>query len=42
MTLFQAPEYDPRRDKRRKQIIVIAIVVALLVTYVGWTFRHWR
>ena len=42
MTLFQAPEYDPKRDKRRKQIIVIAIVVALLLTYVGWTFRHWR
>ena len=42
MTLFQAPEYDPRRDKRRKQIIIIAVLVILLLAYLGWTFRHWR
>ena len=42
MTLFQAPEYNPRRDQRRKQIIIIAVLFVLLLAYLGWTFRNWR
>ena|SRR5579872_2065492 len=42
MTLFEAPEYDASREKRKK-IIAIALLVLLLVAGVlAWEFRHWR
>jgi len=42
MTLFQAPQYDPNRDKRRRLVIGIIVFAVLLLAYFGWTFRHWR
>ena len=42
MTLFQAPTYDPSRDKRRKQIIIVAVLCILLLAYLGYHFRNWR
>lgn len=42
MTLFEAPQYDPQRDKRRRMVIAIIVFAVLLLAYLGWTFRHWR
>ena len=42
MTLFEAPQYDPRRERRRKQIIGIAVLCFLILAYVGYHFRYWR
>ena len=42
MTLFQAPQYDPQRDKRRRLLIAIIVFAVLVLAYVGWEFRHWR
>jgi hypothetical protein len=42
MTIFQAPKYDPARERRRRNIVIISIVVVLVLAGVGWYFRHWR
>jgi hypothetical protein len=39
-TLFEAPPYDPRRDKRRNTIIVVAVVAVLAVAALGYLFRN--
>jgi hypothetical protein len=40
-TLFEAPEYDPRREKRRKQQIAGAIVLVIILLGIGWIFRNY-
>jgi hypothetical protein len=41
MTLFEAKEYDPSRDRKRRNLIISVIVVAVLVAALAWHFRYW-
>ena len=40
-TLFQAPAYDPRRERRRKVVLAIVAVALLAAGGLVWRFRHW-
>ena len=39
-TLFEAPPYDPQRDRRRKTIIAAVIVALLVIGGLGYFFRN--
>jgi hypothetical protein len=41
MTLLDAPQYDPARDRRRLVKIIGAIVVVLVLAGLAWFFRYW-
>jgi hypothetical protein len=41
MTIFQAPEYDVRKARRRNMIISAVVVVVLVLGVVGFLFRNW-
>ena len=41
MTLLDAKEYDYARDHRRKRRIISAIVLVLVLLFIGWWFRYW-
>jgi len=41
MTLFEAPQYDPRRARRRKQLIAAAILGVIVLAALAWIFRNW-
>lgn len=41
MTLLDAKEYDPGKDRQRRKRISLAIVLVLIVLLVGWWFRYW-
>ncbi len=41
MTLLDAREYDPEKERKRKRRIISAIIVVLLVAALGWWFRYW-
>jgi len=41
MTLLDAEAYDPRRDRRRRIKTASAVVVILLLTWIGWMYRNW-
>ncbi|HET8668585.1 MAG TPA: hypothetical protein VFM10_11435 [Terriglobales bacterium] len=40
-TILTAPQYDPRREKRKKQIIAAIILVVLGIAALGYAFRNW-
>jgi hypothetical protein len=40
-TIFQAPEYDPRRERRRKQLVAVAVLVVLLLAALAYLYRNW-
>ena len=40
-TLFQAPAYDPARERRRKRVVVVVIVAAVLAVIIFVRFRNW-
>ncbi len=40
-TLFEAPPYDPRRERRRKIKITVIIVVAIAVAVLLYLNRYW-
>jgi hypothetical protein len=42
MTLLDAREFDPAKERKRKTRIVLAILIALVVLSLGWWFRYWR
>jgi hypothetical protein len=39
-TLFEAPPYDPRRERRRNTILITAIVAVLVIGALGYLFRN--
>jgi len=41
MTLLDAKEYDPARERRKKIKIASAVVLILIVAAVGWEYRYW-
>ena len=41
MTLLDAREYHPERERRKRIRIISAIVVSLLLGFLGWWFRYW-
>jgi hypothetical protein len=41
-TLFEAPPYDPAKERRKKLKIAIIIAVIVVVGIVIWTHRYWR
>ncbi|HEX9256405.1 MAG TPA: hypothetical protein VF938_12710 [Candidatus Angelobacter sp.] len=40
-TLFQAPQYDPGRERRRRQIIAAIAVLVVLLGMLAYLFRNW-
>lgn len=41
MTLLDAKEYDPEKERRKKVRIISAIVFVLLAAFFLWWFRYW-
>ena len=41
MTLLDAKEYDPRRDRRRRLQISTTIFFVLVIAFFAWNFRYW-
>jgi hypothetical protein len=41
MTLLDAKEYDPEKDRRKKVRIISAIIFLLLAGFFLWWFRYW-
>jgi hypothetical protein len=41
MTLLDAKQYDPERDRRRNKRIVLSVLVILVLLLLGWWFRYW-
>ena len=41
MTLLDAQQYDESRDRRRKGIIIAAIITGLLLAWVGFHLRNY-
>jgi hypothetical protein len=42
MTIFQAKEYDPRVERRRRMYGIAGIIVIALVAFLIYHFRNWR
>ncbi|MBV9608051.1 MAG: hypothetical protein JO187_00715 [Acidobacteria bacterium] len=40
-TLFEAPKYDPGRERRRNLLIVVVISVAVLAAITAYLNRNW-
>ncbi|MFB3915116.1 MAG: hypothetical protein ACE14M_00180 [Terriglobales bacterium] len=40
-TLFEAPQYDPVREKRRKQKIAGALALLIILIGIAWLFRNY-
>jgi hypothetical protein len=40
-TLFEAPQYDPARERRRKRVIGIIIFAVVVLAVGAWKFRYW-
>jgi hypothetical protein len=41
MTLLDAKEYDPEKERRKKVRIISAVVCLLLAGFFLWWFRYW-
>jgi hypothetical protein len=41
MTIFEAKQYDPAKERRKRIIIVSGIVLVIVLAIFGWRFRHW-
>jgi hypothetical protein len=41
MTLLDAKEYDPARDRKRKKRIISSTTTFLIVLALAWWFRYW-
>ncbi len=40
-TLFEAPPYDPKRERRRNTILAVAIAAVLILAALGYLFRNY-
>ena len=41
MTLLDAKEYDPGKDRKKRKRIIFAFALVLIGLSVGWWFRYW-
>lgn len=41
MTLFQAPEYDPRKARRRKIIVSAVVAVVIVLGIIAFMYRNY-
>lgn len=41
MSLLDAPEYNPARERRRKIQIIGGVIVVLVLAILAWTLRYW-
>ena len=41
MTLLDAKEYDPQKERKTRVRIISAIVALLVLAFLGWWFRYW-
>ena len=41
MTLLDAKEYDPEKERRKRVRIISAIAILLLAVFFLWWFRYW-
>ena len=41
MTLMDAKQYDPTRDRRRRNLIITSIVLVLILGWVAYHFRYY-
>jgi hypothetical protein len=41
MTLLDAKEYDPTGERKRRTRIITAIVLLVILAFLGWWFRYW-
>ncbi|SRR5579871_6426163 len=41
MTLLDARQYDPERERKRNRRIVITVLIILIALFLGWWFRYW-
>ena len=42
MTLLNAPPYDPRRARRKKELLAAGLLSLVLVTLLTYRFWNWR
>ena len=42
MSLMDAPEYDPSRERRRRMKIMLVVVIVLALATLAFVFRNWR
>jgi len=42
MTLLNAPSYDPRRDRRKKELLAAGLLSLVLVGLLTYRFWNWR
>jgi hypothetical protein len=41
MTLLDAKEYDPARERRRRFLFISIIVAVLVILGLAWAYRYW-
>jgi hypothetical protein len=41
MTLLDAKDYDPTKERRKKKRIILAILIVLVVAAIVWWFRYY-
>ena len=41
MTLLDAQQYDPAKEKRRKIKIALTVAAVLVLAVLGWLYRNW-
>jgi len=41
MTLLDAKQYDPEKERTRRARIILGVVVLVIIVCVGWWFRYW-
>jgi hypothetical protein len=41
MTLLDAKQYDPKKDRRKRARIILTVVVIVIVAALVWWFRYW-
>ena len=41
MTLLDAREYDPAQERKRRNRIISAVVLLVLLAFLGWWLRYW-
>jgi hypothetical protein len=40
-TIFTAPQYDPRRERRRRAIIAGIVVAVVVIAVLAYLYRNW-